>query len=123
MTALSPGPAPTLVADWFTLPFVTVVVLIAAVWFAVYTIRAIRHDRLNAYVDDPACDNCCQIGDCHNPATTTYDRHPTGRIWVCTAHAAMVQDWTGTPGRPVERVYDQDLDGTDLAKWEKEMPA
>lgn len=122
---MSPGPAPTLLADWVTAPFVAAVFVIAGIWWAVFTIRAIRQDRLDAMPDpqpEPES-HTCQIGNCHRPGTNTYDKHPSGVLLVCDMHSSRVQRWTGTPGRPAsEQVYDVELDGgTDLGRWEQEM--
>ena len=121
---MSPGPAPTLVADWFTLPFVALVVLVAAVWFAVFTIRAIKADRLDA-MDAPQPDEPheCNITGCHQVATHAF---PTGipnvPYYACEGHTPMVRQWAGPYDRTVETVYDQDFDqASDLGHWEQEM--
>jgi len=119
---MSPGPAPTLVADWFTLPFVALAAVTAGIWFAVYTIRAIRHDRLDAYAYDPQPHpNECNITGCHQPAATAF---PTGipgvDYYACTGHTPMVRDWAGPYDHDVP--YDQELDqANDLGRWEQEM--
>jgi hypothetical protein len=117
---MNPGPAPTLVADWTTWPFVAAVVLTFAVWFAVYVIRAIKEDRLNDAYPDTSHDEPheCTIGGCHRPATHAF---PTGitdvPYYACTGHTPTVRQWAG----PYDVPYDQQLDGTDLALWEKEL--
>jgi len=120
---MNPGPAPTLLADWFTLPFVILVALIAAVWFAVFTIRAIRHDRLNTMPYDPQPEpHECNIGGCHQVATNAF---PTGipdvPYYACTGHTPMVRQWAGPYDHNVETVYDQELQAIDLALWEIEQ--
>jgi len=121
---MSPGPAPTLLDDWFTWPFVAAVALVFGVWFAVFTIRAIRHDRLDAMPDPEQPEpHECNITGCHQPGTHSW---PTGvtevTYYACTGHAPMVRDWAGPYDRTVETVYDQELDGgTDLQQWEQEM--
>jgi len=120
---MSPGPAPTLLTDWFTWPFVTLVAVTAGIWFAVFTIRAIRHDRLDAMPDPQPEPHECNITGCHQPATNAF---PTGipdvPYYACTGHTPMVRDWAGPYDRTVETVYDQDLDhASDLGRWEQEM--
>jgi hypothetical protein len=112
------------VNDWFTLPFVVLVAVTAAVWFAVFTIRAIRHDRLDAYVDDPQPDEPheCNITGCHQVATNAFPTGVTGcTYYACTSHTPMVRQWAGPYDRTVETVYDQELDTIDLGRWEQEM--
>ena len=118
---MSPGPSPALVADWFTWPFVAVVILTFAVWFAVFTIRAIRHDRLDAYDPQPDENNHeCNITGCHQPATHAWPTGVTGiTYYACDHHTPMVRDWAGPYDHDVP--YDQDLDSTDLGRWEQEM--
>ena len=120
---MSPGPAPPLLADWFTWPFVAAVILVALIWYAIWVIRAIKQDRLDTMPDpQPEEPHTCQIGDCPRPGTNTYDRHPSGVLHVCDMHATRIQRWTGPPtNRPAEHVYDQDMDGTDLQQWEAEL--
>jgi len=117
---MNPGPAPTLVADWFTWPFVALVALITAVvWFAVFTIRAIKADRLDAYDPQPEPHEC-NITGCHQPATNAWPTGVTGvDYYACTGHTPMVRDWAGPYDHDMP--YDQELDGTDLGRWEQEM--
>ena len=59
----------------------------------------------------PAIDSSrCQIGDCHEPAWSIYDRHPSGWLWVCRGHDAMVREWTGSfrRVRSIEAPFDQE---------------
>ena len=120
---MSPSPSPTLVADWFTWPFVVVVLVTAGIWFAVFTIRAIRHDRLDAMPDpEQPQPHECNITGCHQVATNAF---PTGipnvPYYACTGHTPMVRQWAGPYDRTVETVYDQELDTVDLALWELEL--
>ena len=118
---MSPGPAPTLVADWVTAPFVALVCVTFGIWFAVFIIRAIRHDRLDAMPDPQPEPHECNITGCHQPATHAF---PTGipdvPYYACTGHTPMVRDWAGPYDHDVP--YDQDLDqASDLGRWEQEM--
>lgn len=121
MTRLDPS-AGGLLTDWFTWTFIVAVFVIAGIWYAVFTIRAIRQDRLDAYDPQPK-PATCQIGDCRRPATNVYDRHPSGALHVCDMHATRIQRWTGPQARrPAEQVYDQDLAAaSDLALWDREV--
>ena len=122
MTALDPGPAPTLVADWFTLPFVILVTLTAAIWFAVFTIRAIKADRLDAMPDPQPEPHECNITGCHQVATNAFPTGITGVTYhACTGHTPTVRQWAGPYDRTVETVYNQELDTIDLALWELEQ--
>jgi hypothetical protein len=121
VNALEPGPASTLVADWFTWPFVTLVAVTAGIWFAVFTIRAIRHDRLDAMSYDPQPEpHECNITGCHQPATNAF---PTGipgvDYYACEGHTPTVRAWAGPYDHDVP--YDQELDTIDLGRWEQEM--
>lgn len=122
---MSPGPAPTLLADWFTLPFVVLVAVTAGIWFAVYTIRAIKQDRLDAMPDPEQPDpqpHECNITGCHQPAANAFPTGITGvTYYACTGHTPMVRDWAGPYDHTVETVYNQELDTIDLALWELEQ--
>ena len=111
------------VNDWFTWPFVALVAVTAGIWFAVYTIRAIKQDRLNAYVDDPQPEpHECNITGCHQPATNAFPTGVTGcTYYACTGHTPMVRQWAGPYDHTVETVYDQELDTVHLALWELEL--
>jgi len=112
---MNPGPAPTLLDEWITNAafwwFMLVAATTGAAWLLasfITTWRTQDAEQTPAPHAEPQ-PHTCQIGDCPRPPTTTYDRHPAGRIWVCDQHAARVQRWTGTPGRPAEQVYDVEL--------------
>ena len=119
---MSPGPAPTLLNDWITIPgfFWLILGCIAVVWLAVITIQLVRVWEENDAANEDAQDaeqapnpqpHECDITGCHQPGTWLFDRHPHGIFYTCTPHGYMVRDWTGPYDRTVEAVYNQELDG------------
>ena len=70
-----------------------------------------RVDRGLEELNAPA--RVCGIRGCTRPADAVYGHHPSGPLWICTAHA---HQWSGP-----DHVYDRELDGTDLAAWDQEV--
>jgi len=127
MTALSPGPSSTMLADWISLGAYWWLILgcIALVCLAILTVNIVRvweeDDAANkAAQDKQPQPHECNITGCHQPATNAF---PTGipdvPYYACTGHTPMVRQWAGPYDHDVP--YDQQLDGTDLQQWEAEL--
>ena len=86
ITILNPGPAPGLVNDWLSWPFVLTVVIIFVIWFVAYTIHAIKADLPSDIPQPPRC----SIGNCRRLATNRY-WHPSGGVLICDSHAKRIQ--------------------------------
>jgi len=130
---VNPGPAPTLVTDWFTWAFVLGVAwLVFLAWLTLYILNA-REDRRedDPYAQDVADYHC--RGNSHHYEAIGYD-------WVCAHCGDVVRQPLGCAGRHhyvtrgqsltctvcgfrTELPYDQDLDGTDLGQWDREVGA
>ena len=112
MTALNPGPSP-LLADWITIPgflwLVAGCIALACLGILIYNFIQVLREQDDNEPDEPQSDTC-QIGDCHEPAWSVYDKHPSGWLWVCRGHDAIVQEWTGAfrRVRSIEAPFDQD---------------
>jgi len=121
---MNPGPAPTLLSEWFTpTGFGIIVAILLVVAVIVVIAESLRVRRENDAQDvpepaPPAYDDTCFIEVCHRPGLVpTHTIH--GIRFVCRRHSGQVGDWVGH-----DAVYDQDLDpATDLSRWDKEMDA
>jgi len=129
MSALSPGPAPGLVTDWITIPSLAWAAILGLAAFAViiwWTTELLKtwHAK-SAELDQvleqgPPQPHRCNITGCHQPATYAWPTGVTGcTYYTCTGHAAVVRAWAGPYDHDVP--YDQDLDSSDLALWEREV--
>jgi hypothetical protein len=84
---MNPGPAPTIV---------TFLIAASTICLALGVLAWLADRNQPEPEPEPARDSShCQIGDCHEPAWSVYDRHPAGWLWVCRGHDAIVQEWTG----------------------------
>jgi len=91
--------------------FWIVVAILCCAALAVVTAEILRDRDENALdPQPPELDSSrCQIGDCHEPAWSVYDRHPSGWIYVCRSHDAIVQEWAGPHRvRSIEAPFDQE---------------
>jgi len=127
---MNPGPAPTLLNDWITIPnFAWAAILgLAAfavlVWWTTEFLKAwhAKSAELDQVLEQgPPQPHECSIGGCHQPATHAF---PTGvthvDYYACTGHTPTVRQWAGPYDHQMP--YDQDLDQAgDLAKWEREV--
>jgi len=124
---MNPGPAPTLLNDWVTTDafpaLIGFLVFAVVLWMATEFLKQMH--AASAELDQvleqgpPAYDDTCCIQKCTRPGLVPYNA-PGGVLYACRRHSGLVGDWVGHDNA----VYDQDLDPTtDLAKWEKEMPA
>jgi len=117
---VNPGPAPTLLSDWVTPTGFGIIVAILLIAAVIVVIAENLHDHREDDQDEAAAyDDTCCIHTCTRPGLIPFNT-PNGVLYACRQCAGIVGQWVGHDNR----VYDQDLDpATDLAKWEKEMPA
>jgi len=122
---MNPGPAPTLLNDWVTPTGFGIIVAILLIAAVIIVIAENLHDRREDDAQDEpepapaAYDDTCCIQKCTRPGVVPFNT-PGGVLFACRQCAGIVGQWVGVDNR----VYDQELDpATDLAKWEKEMPA
>lgn len=125
---MNPGPAPTLLNDYMTSALMWAIVATfcagVVVWMATEFLKTwhaknAELDKVLAEGPPPFDDTCC-IQKCTRPGVVPFNT-PNGVLFACRQCAGIDGDWVG---RGNQQPYDQDLDpATDLAKWEKEMPA
>jgi hypothetical protein len=96
------GPAPGLVADWFSPAFTVLVVAVTAlVWLTVGILRWMDTAH-QPPVEPPSRAHTCVLSSCHEPADHVF-YGPEGPVYTCRAHSGEVALWCGPSS-----VYDQD---------------
>ena len=120
------NPAPTLLNDWVTtdafLAFIGFFAFATVVWMATEFIKRMHAAPIEQTPAPKVAPQPreCQMTGCPQPATHLFVVS-NGYFYTCARCATAVREWTGPYDHSIETVYDQELDCTDLALWEKEL--
>jgi len=115
---MNPGPAPTLLTDWITIPSLAWAAILSfaafavLIWWTTEFLKAwhAKSAELDQVLEQgPPQPHGCNITGCHRPASSGWPTGVTGvTYYACTGHTALVRGWAGPYDHDVP--YDQDLD-------------
>ena len=93
------NPAPTLVNDWITAPFMwAVVAAFVAGCLGVWVGRIIRGEQI-AKTPEPVPDRLvCDLEYCDEPSAVLFDGGLDGLLYICAKDAPKVSEWAMVVG-------------------------